>query len=577
MASQRRGNPTFLFTVLAIIVSGFFVNVYAAVPAVAQESTTVNYLAPSWNAKCVADGTAKCVLPGPDPNAGATNVPTGTRFILDYGYGTTSYINQLNNQTPNTVVLTQQTFTGTFIGRDNGNDYYVATCVKTDGTRVAGGIVQFGSSAPACTSAAQTPTDFMELKGFGAAVGQLFKLYTTAGPASTTGQCFGNGGFAYATVQHATERTVQPYTYSVRTLNGTVLTGGSNMCQSNAHANAASSAGVNKVEIFANGVLVYRWTIGPPALDIPPQCSLADIQLVQLARAAGFLETDIPTAVAVALAESGGRVGALNLNTNGTYDIGLWQINDGVWTMYDRKLLATNPLYNAIAAKEIRYQAPNTWAPWVTFKTGAYVKFMTRANEAYRQFPTGVLPLTNCNGALGNADDPLYNTPPTVNPDGSVSPGGANTSTNSRDYCGFSVNPLNYLKCLFLPSDVTFRQWDSLRQTAVQKPPVSVINGGYQFVNGIMSQYGECTQAQVGTGGCQQTYEGKIKLPGSQTTSPEFRFNPFNAAGTYAKDSSVYQNVLNIIRFGLWMGFALYLFRRIGNSFGSKQNGEDTM
>lgn len=65
-------------------------------------------------------------------------------------------------------------------------------------------------------------------------------------------------------------------------------------------------------------------------------------------------------AAAVALAESGGNPQATGHNTNGTTDIGLWQINSshGAEASYD-------PVANARAAYAIRHGA-NSWAPWCT-------------------------------------------------------------------------------------------------------------------------------------------------------------------------------------------------------------------
>src|SRR5690606_38269312 len=51
-------------------------------------------------------------------------------------------------------------------------------------------------------------------------------------------------------------------------------------------------------------------------------------QIAQIARNAGFTGQSIVYAVAVCLAESGGRPNAINdKNTNGSIDRGLWQIN----------------------------------------------------------------------------------------------------------------------------------------------------------------------------------------------------------------------------------------------------------
>jgi hypothetical protein len=75
-------------------------------------------------------------------------------------------------------------------------------------------------------------------------------------------------------------------------------------------------------------------------------------------------------AAAVALAESGGNPNAKNLNTNGTIDRGLWQINSihGARSTFD-------PGKNADGAVAISSGGRN-WRPWVTYNTGAYRKFL---------------------------------------------------------------------------------------------------------------------------------------------------------------------------------------------------------
>lgn len=81
-------------------------------------------------------------------------------------------------------------------------------------------------------------------------------------------------------------------------------------------------------------------------------------------------------AAAVALAESGGVAGASNSNTDGSIDRGLWQINSvhGSQSTFD-------PIANVKSAIAISNNGKN-WNPWVTFKTGAYKKFMSPTTAA---------------------------------------------------------------------------------------------------------------------------------------------------------------------------------------------------
>lgn len=91
-------------------------------------------------------------------------------------------------------------------------------------------------------------------------------------------------------------------------------------------------------------------------------------QVGQLAQRAGFGDTGIP--VAVAQAESGLNSNAVNRNSNGSIDRGLWQINS-----IHGSLSTFDPQRNAAAAYSISSGGSN-WRPWVAYKTGAYRKFL---------------------------------------------------------------------------------------------------------------------------------------------------------------------------------------------------------
>lgn len=102
-------------------------------------------------------------------------------------------------------------------------------------------------------------------------------------------------------------------------------------------------------------------------------------QLAGYARAAGFPPDQIPTAVAVALAESGGETTATNKNSNASTDYGLWQIN----TIHGQLLNQGdkfNPLDNAKMAYTVWQRAGNKWTPWTVFKSSAYRTRMAEAS-----------------------------------------------------------------------------------------------------------------------------------------------------------------------------------------------------
>jgi murein DD-endopeptidase MepM/ murein hydrolase activator NlpD len=110
-------------------------------------------------------------------------------------------------------------------------------------------------------------------------------------------------------------------------------------------------------------------------------------QIAGYAYQAGFRGNSLNVSVAVALAESGGNTTAVNHNTNGSTDYGLWQINS-VHSQYSPTLLLSNPAYNAGAAWDISSHGAN-WNPWTTFANGTYFKYMAQATNANNAQPAG--------------------------------------------------------------------------------------------------------------------------------------------------------------------------------------------
>jgi murein DD-endopeptidase MepM/ murein hydrolase activator NlpD len=107
---------------------------------------------------------------------------------------------------------------------------------------------------------------------------------------------------------------------------------------------------------------------------------LTDTQIAAYASQAGFTANALVIAIAVCLAESRGVYSTLHLNSDGTWDRGLWQINS-VHTQYDANRLLTDPLYNAQAAYALSSGGRN-WGPWTTYNTGEYQQYIARATTA---------------------------------------------------------------------------------------------------------------------------------------------------------------------------------------------------
>lgn len=108
---------------------------------------------------------------------------------------------------------------------------------------------------------------------------------------------------------------------------------------------------------------------------------LSDATIAGYAIQAGFLPlTTAPIAVAIALAESGGNGAASHVNTDGSIDRGLWQINNR-WHSEVSDAEAYNPVVAASVAYTISRKGTN-FTPWATFTSGAYQQYLGRATAA---------------------------------------------------------------------------------------------------------------------------------------------------------------------------------------------------
>ena len=96
--------------------------------------------------------------------------------------------------------------------------------------------------------------------------------------------------------------------------------------------------------------------------------------LVAMAVKAGFAGMAANIAAAIALAESSGNpdaIGDLSLGVS----VGLWQINLKAHPHFTRFGLL-KPQNNANAAFEVYRDAKNSFSPWSTYNSGAYLKHM---------------------------------------------------------------------------------------------------------------------------------------------------------------------------------------------------------
>lgn len=115
---------------------------------------------------------------------------------------------------------------------------------------------------------------------------------------------------------------------------------------------------------------------------------ISDSQIAGVAQAAGFRGADLSTAVAVAIAESGGNTDALNANdTGGTRSFGLWQINS-----VHTDLLGSGNWRNAQDNARMAFTVfqRQGWRAWGAFTNGSWLLFRARGRAAAGSPDNGV-------------------------------------------------------------------------------------------------------------------------------------------------------------------------------------------
>lgn len=223
-------------------------------------------------------------------------------------------------------------------------------------------------------------------------------------------------------------------------------------------------------------VLFSAAPVTAPVFPPGTSCVLSDAQIAGVARAAGFTGDGLVRAVAVALAESSGRVQAVNENPSPlSWDVGLWQINNRAHPSYDMVQLGTSPIYNANAAYAISAQGTN-FSPWVAYNSGAYSRFLSRATTAVSSNSLAV-PLSDCQGGTSAVGIP-------ANPD-------------TGEDCG-AVDVPCQLRYLFVPSSSTYARFTGLGTTLSGKFPLSLLVDTSEL---LQIATNGCTSG-VETGGC---------------------------------------------------------------------------
>jgi hypothetical protein len=103
-------------------------------------------------------------------------------------------------------------------------------------------------------------------------------------------------------------------------------------------------------------------------------------EIILLAQEAGVPDSELVTCAAIAAAASSRRPEALGVNTDGSLDMGLWQINDKAHPDVS-EACAFDPQCAAGAMYRISTRGTN-WTPWSAYKNGSYRKFLGEALKA---------------------------------------------------------------------------------------------------------------------------------------------------------------------------------------------------
>lgn len=113
-------------------------------------------------------------------------------------------------------------------------------------------------------------------------------------------------------------------------------------------------------------------------------------QLIKVAQQAGFSGDALVTAVAVAMAESGGNIKAHNTNSGtGDNSYSLWQINmlGGMGPSRRKQfgLKSNDDLFNPVTNAKAAYALSGggkSFKPWTTYTKGVYKKYVPQVRAA---------------------------------------------------------------------------------------------------------------------------------------------------------------------------------------------------
>lgn len=148
--------------------------------------------------------------------------------------------------------------------------------------------------------------------------------------------------------------------------------------------------------------------------------------IAAVAFVSGFNRSEVPTAVAIALAESSGESTAKN-TSSGQLCAGLWQVNTVANKAIVDKYKSLGGIYSPIGNGKMAYAIykQQGWGAWDTYKNGAYRKYLTQGQsgeavavknpikiamgDPSKWVVNGQVPPTGTTGLIGPAPNGLDN------------------------------------------------------------------------------------------------------------------------------------------------------------------------
>lgn len=179
---------------------------------------------------------------------------------------------------------------------------------------------------------------------------------------------------------------------------------------------------------------------------------------------------------------------------------------------------------------------------------------------------------TICYLSITLATNGVSSTPP---PDTSGSGSGDTGDANGGSSCGFSLNPIHYLICLFEPSTSQLQGWSGKISDIESKPPVNIFTAGVAYVydgaNAIVcSVNNSCGPGGPQNGQYPDAFQAPTPCGNSLCGDSSNKVDLLAAAGNDVSSTTWGQVYYHICEVGIWGVFLLVAYRTIGAAVGGK-------